>query len=787
MKLTIEQAMLKGASYQKKGEIDQARAVYQAVLRSFPRNKRAKAALEKLYQQQEPSIDEIANPPKDQIDTLIALYSTGRPADVISEAQSLIETFPSSFVLWNIIGAAHKALGDLEAAENAIRQASSANPNFPDAHNNLGIVLQGQGKLDEAIAAYKRTLALKPDYTAAYFNIGSALKDQGKLDEALTAYERALALKPDYPEVHNNIGNALKDQGKLDEAIAAYQRAIALKPDYPEAHNNMGNILKGQGRLDEAIAAYKRAIAFKSNNEVAYNNMGNLLKEQGKLDEAIASYKRALTLKPDYPEAYYNMGNALKDHRKLDEAISAYERALALKPDYPEAEAQIFHQKTHICNFSVSSLLLDASSRLGITTESVPPFAALSWADNSEHQLQRAKTFAKQKYKQHSDVLFERPEFRPNQLRVGYFSADFFDHPVMYLISGLLREHNKEKYKLFAYSYGRGKSGHMREEAKKRMDHFHDITKQSDSQIVDLARNHKLDIAIDLTGYTRNTRSGIFQYRVAPVQINYLGYPGSMGADFIDYIIADQTVIPQSQRQYYSENIIYLPHTYQPNDNLREIAKTNTTRADFDLPEDIFVFCCFNNNYKINLKEFNIWMRLLNKVDGSVLWLTKSNKWAVENLRREAANRGIAPERLVFAEKVSHSEHLSRHKHADLFVDTFNYNAHTTASDALWAGLPVVTKNGNQFAASVAASLLKAVNLPELITHTEEEYENLILELANNPQKLAAIKQKLAMNRLIAPLFDTTRYTQNFENGLERAYSRYYEGKEADDIWVSGS
>ena len=617
MKLTVEQALLKGASHQKKGEPDQARAIYLSVLQSFPNNKRAKAAMAALDRETGPAGSKatVTNPPKEQIDALIALYSAGRVAEVISQAEALVETFPSAFVLWNILGAAHKGVGNLTAAETAFRHASELNANFADAYSNLGVTLQDQGKLDDAIAAY--------------------------------------------------------------------------------------------------------------------------------------------------------------------------ERALALKPDYAAAEAQMLHQQQHVCDFSVAPTLPDASARLGITTDAVPTFVALPWIDNPRHQLERSITWANEKYTRPPLTLLARPSTRPKRLKLGYFSADFHDHATLYLMAGLLREHNNQDFEVFAYSYGRSKLGQWRKQAEQAVDHFFDVTDKSDREIADLARSHSLDFAIDLKGYTTKTRSQIFQYRISPIQINYLGYPGSMGAGFIDYVVADPTIIPDEQREYYSEKVIYLPHSYQPNDNKREISSATTTRADFGLPETAFVFCCFNNNYKISPREFDIWMRLLQQVDGSVLWLLKSNKWAEHNLRKEAELCGVDPTRLVFAEKVSHADHLARHKHADLFIDTFNYNAHTTASDALWGGLPVVTKQGKQFAARVAASLLNAVGLPELITDTEEHYERLILALATRPEKLAAIRAKLAKNRLQKPLFDTERYTRNFERGLKYAYDFYFEGNQPEDIWVA--
>ncbi len=481
------------------------------------------------------------------------------------------------------------------------------------------------------------------------------------------------------------------------------------------------------------------------------------------------------------------MGVALHDQGKLGEAIDAYGRALEIKPDLAAAQVPMLHLLQHICDFERTTALPDLSATLGIDTMAVPTFAALSWADNSEQQLARSKNWASDQYLKATLQLPARPQSRPARLKIGYFSADFHDHATMFLMAGLLQNHDHTKFELSAYSYGRSKSGEWRKRAEGDLDHFFDVTGLSDRAIADLARTHCVDIAIDLKGYTTHSRSGIFQFGLAPIQINYLGYPGSLGAEFFDYIIADSVVIPKDQRQFYSEKVIYLPHSYQPNDDARKIAQTITTRADFGLPEEGFVFCCFNNTYKVSTREFGIWMGVLSKVEGSVLWMFKANKWAEQNLRKEAEQRGINPLRLIFADRVSQSEHLARHKHADLFIDTFNYNAHTTASDALWAGLPVVTKQGNQFAARVAASLLTAIGLPELITTTEEDYEALILELATNREKLAAVKETLDANRLTQPLFDTKRYTRDFEAGLTAAYDLYFADQEPQDIWVRTS
>ena len=357
----------------------------------------------------------------------------------------------------------------------------------------------------------------------------------------------------------------------------------------------------------------------------------------------------------------------------------------------------------------------------------------------------------------------------------------------MYLMSGLLREHDHENFEIFIFSYGHPAEHEMRRMAEIYADSFFDVFGWNDDDIVSLVREKALDVAVDLKGYTTHTRVDIFKHRLAPVQVSYLGYPGTLGLEYMDYIVADRVVIPSASVGYYTEKIIYLPDSYQPNDNQKTLETATITRTQFGLPEDAFVLCCFNATYKIGPDEFDVWMRVLSAIDGSVLWLFRSNSHVENNLKQEAELRGIDRDRIVFAERLPHSEHLARIKLADLFVDTFNYNAHTTASDALWAGLPVVSRQGKQFAARVGASLLTAIGLPELITTSTEEYEAVILDLATDRDKLQAIRSKLAHNRLSKPLFDTIKYTRNFENGLRQACEIYRAGGRPKNIHVDPS
>jgi len=410
----------------------------------------------------------------------------------------------------------------------------------------------------------------------------------------------------------------------------------------------------------------------------------------------------------------------------------------------------------------------------------------LSLEDAPERHRRRSELYVATKYPQRTRSKWTRPSQKPKKLKIGYFSADFHNHATMCLMAQIFAAHDHEHFEVYAYSYGPDNYDEMRQKLITDVDKFYDVRNKSDAEIVDLARADNLDIAIDLKGYTKDERLSLFSRCLAPVQISYLGYPGTLGADFIDYIVADPTLIPKAKCGYYTEQVIYLPHTYQPTDNKRPISGKVMNREEHGLSSNNFVFCCFNQNYKISPKEFDIWMRLLSKVEGSVLWLLQSNEWAEQNLKHQAEARGVSSKRLIFADKIPQAKHLARQQLADLFLDTFNYNAHTTTSDALWAGLPVVTKLGEGFAARVAGSLLNAIGLPELITTTEHEYEDLILELATNPTRLAEVKKKLATNRISQPLFNTELYTKHLENGYQQAYQNYLDGNSPQTITVPG-
>jgi len=674
--------------------------------------------------------------------------------------------------------------GNLKDAEKFTLKAIELNPNFANAYSNLSGILRDLGKLNDAEKSALKAIELDPNSAQPRSNMASILKDLGKLNDAEKSARKAIELDPNFADAYYNLGGILIALGKLKDAEMYTLKAIEINPNFPGAYYNMGAALQKQNQLEESLAAYEKALSLNPQNADVYNNMGVALSEKGNKEKAITSYKKALSLKPDNAEIYYNMGYTLTDQGKLDKAIASYEYALSLNPNYSAARVQKLHQQAHICDWPSIDKDRSYFNNLGIIGDAVTPLSMLSLEDAPDRHRLRSELYAKERLLQKPLPPIAKPSIKPKRLRIGYFSSDFKEHPVAYLISKVIEKHNRSKFEVFGYSLNDNKKNEMRQRLSKSFDSFLDVQGMSNKDIAMKARKDKIDIAIDLNGYTQNARPDIFAYRAAPVQINYLGYPGTLGAEFMDYIVADKYLIPPGTEKYFNEKKIYLPNTYMPTDNSREISERCITRSEMGLPEDGFVFCCFNNNYKITSSEFNIWMRLLNKVEGSVLWLRQSNQFSHINIKKEAEKRNVDPSRIVFAQRAPMDEHLARQKLANLFIDTFAFNAHTTATEALWAGLPVITKTGKGFASRVAGSLLNAIGLPELIAETEQDYEDLALELATNQVKLNKIRKKLVQNRLSYPLFDTIKYTHHLETAFQIAYDRYLKDQDVDNIFV---
>jgi protein O-GlcNAc transferase len=681
------------------------------------------------------------------------------------------------------------ALSDLKRPDEAVAsydKAIALKPDHVGAYTNRGAALKELKRLDEALASYDKAISLNPGYADAYNNHGIALDALKRFDEALVSYDRAIALNPGFADARNNRGAALRELKRFDQALASFDEAIALKPDFAEAYDNRGNVLNDLNRLDEALSSYDQAISLKPDYADAYNNRGGTLRELKRLDEAVASFDQAIALKPDLAAAYNNRGYALKDLKRLNEAFASFDKALSLEPGSPGLEGMRLHTKLHICDwtgFDVECAHLTSSVRnMKVSTQ---PWVFTGISSSPDDQLLCARSWVAEKFPRSQKMIWQGEKYRHDRIRIAYVSADFHQHATSYLMAGMFECHDKSKFEVTAISIGPQDNSEMRQRLKHSFDAFIDAATLSDDKIASLIREREIDLLIDLKGFTQDARSEIFARRPAPVQVNYLGYPGTMGAEYIDYIIADQTLIPGEDRKFYTEKIAALPNSYQANDRNRAISDKVFSRADCGLPSQGFVFCCFNNNYKILPGMFDCWIRILKQVDGSVLWLLDDNASASRNLRAEAVARGVSADRLVFAERMPLPEHLARHQLADLFLDTLPCNAHTTASDALWAGLPVLTCLGETFAGRVAASLLNAVGLPELITN-RDAYEQVAIDLAQHPEKLSLIKARLAANRLTTPLFDTTLFTGHIEAAYTAMYERHQAGLAPDHIVAPG-
>ncbi|MFM7085075.1 MAG: tetratricopeptide repeat protein, partial [Hyphomicrobium sp.] len=636
----------------------------------------------------------------------------------------------------------------------------------------------------EALEYFQKALSINPHYAEAYFNYGNALYELKRYEEAISAFQKALHIQPLYLDALINCGNGLCDLKRYDEGIASYQKALAINPNSAEAYNNLGHAFNDLKRYEEAVGAFKKALQINPHYVEAYNNLGNTLFELKRHEDAIAVFKKVLSLNPHHAPSYFNLGNAYFERKRYEEAVAAYTRATEIKKDYDSAVALKWNIQSLICDWSEHAEEQKKFSHVGLRDACVSPFAMFHLEDNPSHHKMRAECYTQKKTNRIALSFLPKTRNQKDRLRIGYFSPDFREHIVGRLVLKLFEAHDRSRFEIFAYSYGPPTQDLQQTRIRDAVDVFRDVMSFNDLEITQLARKDEIDIAVDLTGYTQLSRASIFAYRAAPLQINYLGYPGTMGAPFMDYLIADTFVIPETHRHYYTEKIISLPHQYLVCDATQQISEKTMTRSEMGLPEKSFVFCCFNNVYKIRPEEFGIWMRLLQKCDDSVLWLPKPNASAEENLRKEAALRGVNPNRLIFAGYVSLPDYLKRYQLADLFLDTFHFNAHSTAADVLWSGLPLLTKAGQGFAARVAGSLLKTLGLPELVTSSAEAYEATAYELASNRSKLDTLKQKLLRHKKTSPLFDTPLFTKHLEAAYTQAYQLLTEGQKIESFEV---
>ncbi len=717
-----------------------------------------------------------------------ALFILKRPDQALESYNKAIAIRPDYADALNNCGNTLFFLKRLEQALARFDEVVGLRPDYFDAFNSRGNVLRSLLRLPEALESYDKALAIRPDYAEALNNRGNVLGSLNRPQEALECFERALAVRPGFADALYSLGSALFDLHRPKEALESFDKALAIRPDFAAALNNRGNALRSVNRAQEAVASFDKALAIQPDLADALNNRGCALKDLRRLDEALASFDAALGIRPDFADALYNRGTVLKDLLRPEDALASFDKALAVQPDHSHAFSEVACSASLACNWQrYESIVAGIREHIDRKTSIIAPFVALGFCADPALLRKCSETFVQSRMGAGSQSPRRRERAQGDKIRIAYLSSDLREHAVAYLMAEVFELHDRNRFEIIAASYGPNDGSPMRLRLEKAFDEFHDVQTRDDADVAELLCDRDVDIAVDLNGHTADSRLGILARRPAPIQVNFLGFPGTSGAPFIDYIIADDFLIPESARQQYSEKIVYLPDCFQPNDRKRLIAERTPSRGECNLPDGGFVFCSFNNSYKLNPGVFDVWMRLLKAVPESVLWLVANNKPAVDNLRREAAARGVSPERLVFADRAEPAEYLARMRLADLFLDTWPFNAGTTASDAAWAGLPVVTLSGQAFAGRMAGSILKSVGLTELVTHALPDYEALATRLATHPAELGEIRRRLAMNRDTHPLFDAPRFTRHLEAAFAEMRSIGQRGEAPRSIRIEAS
>jgi protein O-GlcNAc transferase len=673
------------------------------------------------------------------------------------------------------------ALFKLDKFQESIAQFDrllALQPNHIAALNERGSALAKISQYEAALASINRALALDQKNAEAHLNSGNAYGELQRYDEAIKAFDQAIALNPASATAWLGRGNSLKELKRYHEALSAYAKALSLKPELAEAWLGQGTVLLRLRRYQEGFAAYQKALSLKPDLADAWLGRGNVLFELKRYDEALQDYDKALSITPELVQAWLSRGQACNNRKCHEEAAHSFTKLLELDPAFPFVTGMLLHQKMLSCDWSgLASLIAQINSDLASGKRTAEPFGYQAIGRDAGDCKRCALIYAADKFPPLQTQLWGGGRYNNEKIRIGYLSGEFRRHAMSLLMVELFELHDKERFEIYAFDNGWDDRSEIRKRINKAFNSTIDISRVDDLQVATTIKEMQIDILVNLNGHFGQHRTGVFSYKPSPVQVSYLGFPGTMGAGYIDYLIADPCVIPSQQQDCYVEKITYLPETYQPNDTKRFIAEHAPTRKQAMLPESGFVFCCFNNNYKITPEIFEVWMRLLDKVEGSVLWLLEDNPAVSRNLRQEASGVGIAPERLVFAPRMDLPEHLARHRLADLFLDTLPYNAHTTASDALWAGLPLLTCLGSTFPGRVAASLLQAIGVPDLIAHSLKDYEAMAVRLAQEPELLASFRSKLVQNRETYPLFDSQRFTRHIEAAYITMWERHQRGE----------
>lgn len=617
------------------------------------------------------------------------------------------------------------------------------------------------------------------------FQNARELSANKEFEKAREAFRQAIALEPESLAAHFNLANAAFQLRDYNDSIRNYRKCIEINPDFIPSYINLGLSLAAVNKFDEAISSYRNAISLSPDDYYVHFNLANALKDISDLDGAIDSYGKSIALNPNFADSRFNLANTLVAVGRIEHAIASYQQALALNPKLPIGYGKLVHAQMLVCDWSgLDELKREIFAKVDRGEVGATPFVMLSLTDSLDLQRRAAAAWAANN---HANVAAppDAPTGRPHRkIRIGYFSMDFKEHPVSTLLAGVIESHSRDIFEVFAFSYGVDTKDKMRQRMEAAFDHFLDVREKSDFEIAQLARELQIDIAIDLAGFTTGSRHGIIALRPAPIQVNYLGFVGTQGVEYIDYIIADKTVIPHELSGLYSEKIAFLPQ-FQANDNSRVMSDRVFTKGELGFPDQTFLFCCFNNNYKFTPEMFSVWMEILHACPNAGMLMLAQGETAQANLRREAQARGIAAERLVFAGRLPPPDYLARFKVADLFLDTLPYNSGTTASDALWAGLPVLTCTGQAYASRMAAALLEAIGMPELVATTLDEYRNMAISLATDPEKMKRLRIKLQASITQSSLYDVIGFTDKLEQSYIQMFERRHANLPPDHVLAS--
>jgi len=713
---------------------------------------------------------------EDKLERAVALHGQGQAAAAAAAYAELLDEDPANADALHFLGVTQIQLGRAQVGLECIDRSLALNPQQPAAIANRGNALLALDRGTEALASYDQALTLWPDYPLAHYGRGNALAALGQPLEALASFDRALMLNADFLQALVARGGVLLKLNRFSDSLSAYDRAIGLSAAIPQAHVGRGSALLGLKAFTAAMTSIDHALQLQPNFAEAFVERGHVFSEMRQNEAAIDAYSRALQLNPRLASAWFSRGLALSIQARFAEAAESLERALAINPKHPYALGAALHARLQVCDWREHAARTGDIDAAMERDEPVDfPFSYLAVSDSGRRQLLCARRFATLQHTGQS--LPAAGERRPGErIRVAYISGDFLEHPTSYLMAGLFEKHDRERFEIIGISLREDPESATARRVKAAFDRAIVAETLSDDELARLIRDLELDIAVDLMGYTGEHRAPVFSHRPAPIQVNYLGFPATMGNTHMDYLLADEFLIPESHRINYQESIAYLPDCFQANDDLRPRASGKPTRAEMGLPATGFVWSSFHSSYKLNPPMFDIWMRLLHAVPDSVLWLLGGSALVQENLRREALARGIAAERLIFAASLPYREHLARLGLADLCLDTLPFNGGTTSSDALWAGVPVLTCAGRSFAARMSGSLLHASGLPELITESLQAYELLALELAQTPDRLAALRAALARGKHLEPLFDTDRFRRHLEAAYLTMVERHQSG-----------